>query len=116
MQNEITVLTKDDNMFDYFGDELTTVALALESIYFHDSERKLSAENKASVLALDNIHYYNDDLFNLLTNEVLTKEDILTKYNIKCFDYDLKLNFTEPQELSSLSIMEVFEYDLKRSA
>ncbi len=115
MQNKITILTKDDIIFDYLGDEVTTVVSVLESIYFNNSEYELSNENKVIVLALDNIHYYNDDLFNLLTNEVLTKEDILTKYNIKCFNYDLKQNFKEPQELSSLSIMEVFEYDLKRS-
>ncbi len=30
MQNEMTVLTKNDNIFDYFGDELTVVVLILE--------------------------------------------------------------------------------------
>jgi len=109
-------LTEEENVFEYLNDEIATVQSILEAIYFKDDDRyELSAENKATILALDNIHYYHDDLFNLLTNKIFTEEDVLETYHIKLFGYGPKKDFKEPKELSSLSIMEVFEYDLKRS-
>ncbi len=116
MKNEVINLTINDSMLEYLGNKFTTVILLLESIYFNSDRYDLSAENKATILALDKTHYYNDNLFNLLTNEVLTKEDVLEKYHLKSFNYNLGDDFKEPKELASLSIMEVFEYDLKRSA
>jgi hypothetical protein len=116
MQNKIITLTKNDNIFNYLGDEITTVILALESIYFNNNEYELSAKNKATILALNKIHYYNDDLFNLFTNEVLTKENILEKHCIKVFDFDSKNKLKPLKSLLPLNIMEVFKHDLKKSA
>lgn len=115
MPNKIIILTENDNIFDYLDDEIITVMSALEVIHFNNDEYELSAKNKATILALDSVHYYNDDLFNLLTNEVLTTQDILDKHYIKSFNYDLKNKLKTPKK-SSLSIMEVFEYDLKKTA
>ncbi|AYQ57642.1 hypothetical protein MS2017_1984 [Bathymodiolus thermophilus thioautotrophic gill symbiont] len=116
MQNKIITLTENDNIFDYLGDEITTVISVLESIYLNTDDYGLSPKNKAIILGLDKIHYYNDDLFNLFTNEVLTKEDILEKYYIKVFNYDLTNKFEPPKILLSLTIMEVFKHNLKKSA
>lgn len=113
MQNEIIEMEESDNMFSYLGDEIITVISALEWIYFDNDECDLSRSNKATILALDKIHYYDDDLFDTATNEVLTKYDILKKYNIKTLHYDLNDKFKEPKKLANLNIMEVFKYDLE---
>lgn len=75
------------NIFDYLPREITTVNSILEAIenknnpdYEHPNFRD---KTETAVKQLNIIHAYNDDLFNIFTNKVMSADDILREYRIK---------------------------------
>lgn len=69
-------------------DEISTVNSILEAIEYENNPNyealcDYSDETKNIVKQLDKFHAYNDDLFNVMINKVMSADDILTQYKIK---------------------------------
>lgn len=80
-------ITDYENIFGYLPDYITTVNSILDEVMLdkrgEDYVGEFSDKNKKAAQALDEIHAYNDDFFDININQALTNDDILQRFNIK---------------------------------